>query len=545
MTNSFSSTSSGRTTPPIDSCNSFDSELLKGALALALQEPTPALLSHYSMRKNNHLYLASSGHSSNASIASTATICSTTPIRGREESWGSDDPEKPSDSNDNDLSQALADDIAALGPIEHDYHRQRPFWLVSMIWAHQIWWIIAGVINIPFFLYVSKLSPSAARTNYTAQASLVNLTITVLVRNELLLTGLYWAFSKVPFRRFYAHRMLHSIGGLHVGCAFGTFGWIIFYTIEVARSASIDSPLDIALLITAIILPLGIAVIIVFALRPLRERFHNIWEYTHRFVGWTVVADLVAHLGVKAATLESPKQLFYTSLPYLTLVCITSIFYIWFTVRHAEISIQANRSVAVVTLPGAPTMRSGTFARISRDGFQWHAFSVAMTNFEKREFSLIVGRAGDWTTELIHDALGSQGPERIYIRGVCPPGFMYMHRSYKKVVTVCTGAGIAPALPQIEQHTSDIMLIWIAKNHRKTYGETVWNTVTSNLPANQVILHDTGVSGRPDIGSLIEKAAKAHDAEAVFVVSNDAYTNLCANICWRKGLRCYGATRDS
>ncbi|CAE6401777.1 unnamed protein product [Rhizoctonia solani] len=498
MTHS-SSNSSGSATPQTDSSNSFDPELLKGALALALQEPAPIFFNPHSMRKNNHLYLMSSSHSSNASIASTTTICSTTPIRSREESWRSDDPEKLSESNDNNLSQALADDIAALEPIENDYHRQRPFWLVSMIWAHQIWWIIAGVINIPFFFYISKLSASTARTNYIAQASLVNLTITVLVRNELLLAGLYWAFRKVPFRRFYVHRMLHSIGGLHVGCAFGTFIWIMFYTVEVGRSASLDSPLDISLLVTATILPVGITIIILFALRPLRERFHNIWEYTHRYVGWTVVADLVVHLGLKAATLDTPKQLFYTSLPYLTLACLVSIVYIWFTVRHAKISIQANRSVAVVTFPGAPTMRSGTFARISRNGSQWHAFSVAMTNFEKREFSLIIGRAGDWTTGLINDALGSQGPEKLYIRG----------------------------------------------NHRKTYGETVWNAVTSNLPANQVILHDTGLSGRPDIGSLIQRAAKAHGAEAVFVVSNDAYTNLCANICWRKGLRCYGATRDS
>ncbi|CEL62201.1 hypothetical protein RSOLAG1IB_10283 [Rhizoctonia solani AG-1 IB] len=547
MTHSFPSVSSGETTPPIHSCNSSDYELLKGALALALQEPFPIHLNHRPMRRTNNPYLTS-GHASNASvtsIASTATICSTTPIRSQEASWRSDDPEKSIDSNDNDLSQALAEDIAALEPIEHDYHRQQPFWLFSMIWAHQIWWIIAGAINIPFFLYVSQNSPSIARTNFIAQASLVNLTITVLVRNELLLAGLYWAFSKIPFRRFYAHRMLHSIGGLHVGCAFGTFIWIIFYTVEVGRSTSLNSSLDIALLITSIVLPVGITVIIIFALRPLRERFHDAWEYTHRYVGWTVIVDLIVHLGLKAATLDAPEQLFYTSLPYLTLACVVSIFYIWFTVRRAEISIQANRSVAVVTFPGTPTMRSGTFARISRDGFQWHAFSVAMTNFEKREFSLIVGRAGDWTTGLINDALNAQGPERIYIRGVCPPGFMYMHRSYKKVVTVCTGAGIAPALPQIEQHTSDIMLVWIAKNHRKTYGEAVWNTVTSNLPANQVILHDTGVSGRPDIGSLLEKAAKSHDAEAVFVVSNDAYTNLCASICWRKGLRCYGATRDS
>ncbi|CAE6439562.1 unnamed protein product [Rhizoctonia solani] len=523
MTHSSSSVSSGETTPPIHSCNSSNCELLKGALALALQEPSPIHLSHCSMKRNNNLYLTA-GHSSNASvasiasIASTATICSTTPIRSQEASWRSDDLEKSSDSNDNDLSQALAEDIAALEPIEHDYHHQQPFWLFSMIWAHQLWWIIAGAINVPFFFYASTHSPSAARTNFIAQASLVNLTVTVLVRNELLLAGLYWAFSKIPFRRFYAHRMLHSIGGLHVGCAFGTFIWIIFYTMEVGRSTSLDSSVDIALLITSIILPVGITVIILFALRPLRERFHNAWEYTHRYVGWTVIADLIIHLGLKAATLDAPEQLFYTSLPYLTLSCIISIFYIWLTVRRAKISIQANRSVAVVTFPGAPTMRSGTFARISRDGFQWHAFSVAMTNFEKREFSLIVGRAGDWTTGLINDALNTRGPEKIYIRGVCPPGFMYMHRSYKKVVTVCTGAGIAPALPQIEQHTSDIMLIWIAKNHRKTYGEAVWNTITSNLPANQVILHDTGVLGRPDIGSLLEKAAKAHDAEAVFVV---------------------------
>ncbi|KAG9124053.1 hypothetical protein FRC07_013054 [Ceratobasidium sp. 392] len=188
-------------------------------------------------------------------------------------------------------------------------------------------------------------------------------------------------------------------------------------------------------------------------------------------------------------------------------------------------------------------MRSGTFARISRDGREWHAFSVAMTDLEKKEFSLIVARAGDWTTKLITDVLNRRGPGRIWIRGVHAPGFMYMHRAYNKgecdigvtgvmlrlivlsrvtVVTVCTGAGIAPALPHIEQATSNIMLIWIAKNHRKTYGEAVWKAVTSNLPAHQLIMHDTGESGRPDIGSLIERAAKAHDAEAVFVVSRVA-----------------------
>lgn len=95
-------------------------------------------------------------------------------------------------------------------------------------------------------------------------------------------------------------------------------------------------------------------------------------------------------------------------------------------------------------------MANGTFARISRDGIQWHAFSVAMSNTHsglkpasdteaqrtkvKPEFSLIVARAGDWTTKLIRDALEGKGPERMFIRGVQPPGFMYMHHAYKKGV---------------------------------------------------------------------------------------------------------------
>jgi hypothetical protein len=89
---------------------------------------------------------------------------------------------------------------------------------------------------------------------------------------------------------------------------------------------------------------------------------------------------------------------------------------------------------------------------------------------------------------------------------------------------------------------SDILLL---QNHRETYGEEVWGAVESNLPANQIQLHDTAKQGRPDIKELIQKAAKLHGAEAVFIVSNDPYTLLVMNVCWRIGIRCYGATRDS
>lgn len=111
-------------------------------------------------------------------------------------------------------------------------------------------------------------------------------------------------------------------------------------------------------------------------------------------------------------------------------------------------------------------------------------------------------------------------------------------------MTLATGAGIAPCLPQIDNVSSNIYLVWIAKNHETAYGPDVWKVV-SKLPTEQVLLHDTIKAGRPNAAELIQKAVEKHNAEAVFVVSNDRYTKAIIDVCWRMGIRCYGATRDS
>ncbi|KAG8721165.1 hypothetical protein FRC09_008344 [Ceratobasidium sp. 395] len=81
---------------------------------------------------------------------------------------------------------------------------------------------------------------------------------------------------------------------------------IILYVAEIGMEVNLSSTLEFALLATALILPVGITVIIGFALRPIREQYHNAREYTHRYVGWFVVADLIVHLVVMAFTLASP-----------------------------------------------------------------------------------------------------------------------------------------------------------------------------------------------------------------------------------------------
>jgi hypothetical protein len=76
------------------------------------------------------------------------------------------------------------------------------------------------------------------------------------------------------------------------------------------------------------------------------------------------------------------------------------------------------------------------------------------------------------------------------------------------------------------------------------YGPEVWDIVSS-LPSQQLVLHDIGTAGRPQAAKMIQSAVAEHRAEAVFIVSNKQYTRAIIQICWRMGIRCYGATWDS
>lgn len=313
-------------------------------------------------------------------------------------------------------------------------------WSDFFRWAHQIWWIIVALFNLPGVLFAfnrlatktedfatDALSESSTQRIF-AYLSVFNLTMTIVIRNELLLTLLYWSFNYVPVFKFQFHRMLHSIGGLHVGAGFATFVWILVYMINMfARTTFGCTWQEWIMRITIVIMVAGLSVMILTALRPIRERYHNLWEYTHRFVGWFTLLNLVLHVIAKSAT-SRPATIFSTPLPYLTLVCLISVFYIWFTAQQVPVEASSGTGVAIVKFPCRPTMKDGTFARVSTDFLQWHAFSVAMTNNTKSEFAIIVGAAGDWTRSLVNGVAAGHGPTRMWIRGITPPGFMHMHR---------------------------------------------------------------------------------------------------------------------
>jgi hypothetical protein len=301
-------------------------------------------------------------------------------------------------------------------------------------WAHQIWWVIAIIINLPGLVFAFHHLATKTENDLQetfAYIAIANLTATIVVRNELLLAGLYYSFNYIPFWKFQFHRMLHSIGGLHVGAGIATFVWIMVYMSNMYTRSPFPITLQEWVLFFSVgILAVCLFIMIVTALRPIRERYHNLWEYTHRFVGWFSLFVLVVHLIAKASTQPAPLAIFKGPLPYLTIICFIGVFYVWFTVRKVKVETTTGKGVAIIKFPGRPTMKDGTFARVSKDGLEWHAFSVAMTDTETPNFAIIVGAAGDWTRSLVDSVSEGFGPEKMWIRGVNPPGFMTMHRMF-------------------------------------------------------------------------------------------------------------------
>jgi hypothetical protein len=261
-----------------------------------------------------------------------------------------------------------------------------------------------------------------------AYFALGNLTITILVRNELLLIFFYWSFKFIPVFKFQLHRMLISIGGLHVGAGIATDVWIIVYSVHMFTQTSFSGTWpEWIMRVTVIIIAAGLTLMVVTSLAPLRSRYHNVWEYTHRFVGWFSLVTLVVHILAKAATMNTVGAIFKTPLPYLTIICLASVFYVWFTARRVPVMTYSGHHVALIKFPGKPTMQAGAVVRVSTNLLEWHAFGVALVDPAKRDFGIIVAPAGDWTRTLVDKIAKGEAQGMMWIRGINSVGFMYMH----------------------------------------------------------------------------------------------------------------------
>ncbi|KAI8841643.1 hypothetical protein BJ741DRAFT_646583 [Chytriomyces cf. hyalinus JEL632] len=178
---------------------------------------------------------------------------------------------------------------------------------------------IALSINA-LIMILSILGPVKQSQNDMAQFALINLVIATAVRSELLLWGLYWLvtslFAYWPSLQFRRHlvALLHSIGGFHSGCAISATLWTLYLAIDQWKQ-----DLPIVLRVLGVTLPCLLATICLFATKFVAIYFHNTFELSHRFLGWTALFVTWAYILLSAAYDDSSRQFHLSNrgLPYL------------------------------------------------------------------------------------------------------------------------------------------------------------------------------------------------------------------------------------
>jgi predicted ferric reductase len=421
---------------------------------------------------------------------------------------------------------------------------------------HLFWWILVSSINILFLvtfydtIYLNDIS--------TSMLSVGNILVAVLVRNELILHLLYrlavWTSVKIVYGKYYFNSSVHYIGGVHASCATWGFLWLIVDQFQqlgnpsdLLSTATKSDPISIA--ISSILLTL-LFIIILTATPPFRDKFHDTFEINHRYLGWSCLGILVLHqirfqFIIALNEAYSLETLLTNPVLLMIAVMVFSIFLPWISVqRFKNFKMYCpSQGVLVVTFPGSADV--GTFARISLDGVEWHSFSVAETSKSKTgksEINLIIGAVGDWTKNLIRRVEKGNLPKQLWVRRVKPPGFMFSINAYSRVVVIATGAGIAPVIPHVIKNGHKLCIVWIANEHRQTYGEKIWSLLDSHPRCN---IYDTGIHGRPNVEELVLGTVRDFRAQAVFCVSNQPVTKKLVKTCLEKGIPAYGATWDS
>jgi predicted ferric reductase len=422
---------------------------------------------------------------------------------------------------------------------------------------HIFWWLLVSLVN--FLLLASFYQTIYLNDISTSIFSVGNILIAVLVRNELILHLMYrfavWTSVKIVYGKYYFNSGVHHIGGVHASCATWGFLWLVVDVFQqlgnpsdpLSMATSSDS---ISIAISVILLTL-LFIIILTAFPPLRHRFHDTFEINHRYLGWSCLGILVLHQirfqFIIALNQAYPLDALFTN-PVLLMIAlmVVSIFLPWISVQCFDNFRMycPSEGVLVIAFPGKADV--GTFARISLDGIEWHSFSVARTSFNeqtaKTEIHLIVGAVGDWTKNLIQQVRKGRLPERLWVRRAKPPGFMFSINAYSRVVVVATGAGIAPVIPHVIKNSHKLCIVWIANEHKQTYGEELWSLLDSHPRCN---LFDTAIQGRPKAEHLAVQAVRDFGAQAVFCVSNKLVTENVVKACLKKGIPAYGATWDS
>jgi hypothetical protein len=405
---------------------------------------------------------------------------------------------------------------------------------------------LVAIVNLWFF--VSGLGAGAwgrgqaFDTGAIAQMALFNFTLAILIRQQRVVNALFWLATRIPtswplWVRWGAGKVFH-FGGLHSGGAVAGSLWFAFllFALSMNQIAGVGDVSWATLGLSGAMVALMI-VMIVTAIGPLRQKFHNRFEHVHRFAGWTLLALFWGH---NLAMAHDAQVTFVGSTSFWLLSLITlSILSPWLTLKKVAIDVEKPSNHAVVVrfdygdtpFPGSSNALSLSPLR------EWHSFANIPTPGQDG-YRLVISRAGDWTGRFIDNP-----PSHVWVKGITTSGVARIEVLFRKVVYVGTGSGIGPILPHLLAHDVPNKLIWSTRSPRATYGDALVDEIEGNT--QDPLIWDTDAQGKPDLSALALRAVRETGAEAVIVISNQKLTRQVIYDMECEGIPAFGAIWDS
>ncbi|KAL4934674.1 putative NRPS-like enzyme [Aspergillus undulatus] len=416
--------------------------------------------------------------------------------------------------------------------------------LFSLVW-------LANITMLICFLTIPTID-----RRHISTIAFVNLTVAVLVRQDMVINTLYTLCCSIPkswplaIRRRCAK--IYHLGGVHSGAAVMAVAWYtggICYNINAFATRSESSVLTITLSLMALSIFIGM---IICAYPTIRKKYHNMFERVHRFAGWAALAIIWVqtmssirdqHRHQPAPGRSLGHETISTPSFWMLIVITLSIASSWVFLRTVPVESEVLSNHAIRLHFDYTVPVNGTFTRLSeRPLLEWHSFATVPApeaeNGHAKGYSLVVSRAGDWTGRQI-----GRVPNRLYVRGVPTCGVMRIATLFSRLVLVATGSGIGPLLGHIKVPTCPFRLVWSTPNPGETFGSEIVDAVYNADPG--AVVHDTKKQGRPDLVRLTWDAVKVFNAEAVVIISNEKLTKKVVYGMESRGVPAYGAIWDS
>ncbi|TFK40788.1 nonribosomal peptide synthetase 12 [Crucibulum laeve] len=403
---------------------------------------------------------------------------------------------------------------------------------------------VVFVVNLAIFISVVIKGANAQQIGGIVVA---NLCCAILMRQDYVINAFFNTFCAVPtswplaIRRVCAR--VYHIGGLHSGCAVSGVVWLVLFTGQATKEMVQTRKTSVATVVVTYIILVFLLGIVAFAHPTVRSKSHNNFERTHRFLGWSATALVWVQLVLltndyKAVGQSLGNALMHATPFWLVVVMTSSIILPWIRLRKVNVRSEVLSNHAVRLHFDYVTPIPGSFTRISDNPLmEWHGFAT-VPEPGKPGYSLVVSKAGDWTTKQIMNP-----PTKLWVRGIPTFGVLRIVPLFRRVVFVATGSGIGPCAPCILEQRVPIRLLWTSPNVRQTFGDKLVDSILDASP--DAVIYDTRVHGKPDMVKLTYRLVKEFNAEAVCVISNQKLTRKVVYGMMSRGIPAFGAIWDS